>query len=293
MMNATAVPVTDKSVPPNHEQAKQIVMLAMSDLVVEDQTRLNRDEAHIASLEADYAERQKVHPGENPIQTPLRVIRRGSKYPIIAGTNRFLAGLRRGLTHAPCIILPHDMDAAQLLIEQVRDNSQHKGYTPLEDARNIIELRRLRPELTQREAARLLGLDVSKANKVLKIINYYPPEFHPLIGENEGMVPFTTAYALAQLMEKTGDEAKVRQLTEKAKSGALKRDAAFEVVRPLLNKDKKGKRKAVKITVAGVTMVFKEKIVDAWRSVRATMDEAIKKLEKEGLPEEVIPALLK
>jgi hypothetical protein len=176
----------------------------------------------------------------------------------------------------------------------VRDNSQRTGYTPLEDARNITELRRLRPDLTQGEAARLLGLDASRANKVLLILNYYPADLQSFIGELDGMVPFTTAYVLAQFMKATGDEAKVRQLTEKAKAGLLKRDAAVEAVRSLLNKDQKeAKRKAITVTVAGVKMVFKEKVADTWRIIRTAMDKALARLEKESLPEEVIQALLK
>src|SRR5689334_10512023 len=110
--------------------ATVVCMLLTSVLYVDDPTRQDRDEAHVAELLADYRRRRKDRPDENPIQTPLRVVRRGDRYKIIAGSYRWLAALRVPLAEVPCIVLPPDLDEAGEEIEQFVDNNLHKPYAP-------------------------------------------------------------------------------------------------------------------------------------------------------------------
>src|SRR5262249_53704707 len=85
--------------------APSIVLIPIYDLFSEDATRIERDEEHINALAADFERRRQEKPGEHPVTTPLRVIKRGDKFLIVAGTNRFLGGRRAGLSNLPCIIL--------------------------------------------------------------------------------------------------------------------------------------------------------------------------------------------
>ena len=113
-------------------QVPAVVLIAIYALLSEDGTRLGRDDDHLNALAADFKQRMREKPGEHPVTTPLRVIRRGDNYLIVAGNNRYLAGLRAGLRDMPCIVLPGDLDEAALLIEQAKDNELRQGYSPLE-----------------------------------------------------------------------------------------------------------------------------------------------------------------
>jgi len=273
--------------------ASIVQMVAITHLLLDDDTRLERDEAHIAEIAADFERRRKEFPAEHPVQTPLRVVKRGPKWLIIAGAYRYLASLRIGLEAIPCISLGHDVDAAGKLVEQFADNQRHKPYTPMEQARAILELRRLRPDLSQGRAAATLGIRDCDAAKVLKIINFYPADLHPLIGEGDGFVPFTSAYHLARLMEKTKDEAKVRELTDKVVKGWLSRDDLVVLVNTLLGKREK-KPKALKISFGGVVATVKEATAfESLLAFAAKIPETIKRMQRDHLPPGILPAILK
>ncbi len=94
--------------------APAVVLIAIYLLVSEDGTRLERDDDHLNALAADFKQRMREKPGEHPVTTPLRVICRGDNYLIVAGSNRYLAGLRAGLRDLPCIVLPGDSDTGCL-----------------------------------------------------------------------------------------------------------------------------------------------------------------------------------
>jgi hypothetical protein len=227
-------------------------LLPTFDLILEDPTRLSRDEEHINALHADYEQRRKEYPGEHPVQTPLRVVRRLDKWLIIAGGYRYLAALRACLKHLPCIVLERELDEAEKLIEQAKDNELHKPYTPTEQARCIVELKRLRPELSYGQAGRLLGVTAAETSKRLKVLKDYPADLHALIGEGEGLVPFNTAYAFARL----SDERVIRELTDQVVKGLLSRDAAVEAVNKILGGKRQKKVKPVRVQDAGGSASF-------------------------------------
>jgi len=275
--------------------APAVELVPIFDLLLEDATRLSRDESHISKLLADFERRQKEHPDEHPVQNPLRIFRRDKKGVIVAGGYRFLAGLRALLKDMPCIVLPRELDRAEKLIEQANDNELHMAYTRLERARNVLELRKLRPQLSQGEAGQLLGLLPPETTRLLKVVNYFPADLHPLIGEEEeGCVPVTTAYHLARLMEKTKDEAKVRELTDRVVKGLLSRDDAVKTVGRLLNPDGgNGKKATVKLAFGGVAMTIKGNAVEALRGLHAKLAEVLRKIEREGWGDDFLPGLMR
>jgi ParB-like chromosome segregation protein Spo0J len=264
-------------------------LLPTFELILEDDTRLSRDEEHINALHADYEQRLKEYPGEHPVQTPLRVVRRLDKWLIIAGAYRYLAALRACLKDLPCIVLDRELDDADKLIEQAKDNQLHKPYTPMEQARNVVELKRLRPDLSYGQAGRLLGIAAPDTAKRLKVLNDYPADLHALIGEGDGLVPFTTAYHLARLK----DEQAIRDLTDKVVKGQLSRDAVADAVAKLPGGKQLKKAKVVKgKTRQGLSFVLPPDFATATVEV-AALAEALKKSERLGLPMASVPALLK
>jgi ParB-like chromosome segregation protein Spo0J len=273
--------------------APNVELLSIHDLFSQDATRLSRDEEHINALAADFRQRLRDHPDQHPVQTPLRVIRRGDKYLIVTGNNRYEAGLRAALQNMPCIILPDDLDEAGLLIEQAKDNEMRRGYTPLERARFVLRVVELRG-VSQAEAGRLLGIKAAEVTKLLSVLKHYPEDLHPLIGEGDGKVPVTTAYAFSRLHP---DEHKIRELTDRVVKGLLSRDDAVIVVDGILNggKKKQKKCKPTKFRTSGGVVIITPGGMNCAeaRAELARVDEAMKRCERHGLPMSSLPNLLK
>src|SRR5439155_6213992 len=70
-------------------QVPTVVLIAIHVLLSEDRTRLETDDDHLNALAADFKQRLREKSGEHPVTTPLRVIRRGERYLIVAGNNRY------------------------------------------------------------------------------------------------------------------------------------------------------------------------------------------------------------
>jgi len=241
-------------------------LLPIHVLFIDDPTRLSHDEAHVNELADDFRQRLREHPDEHPVQNPLRVVKQGEKYKIIVGANRWLAGLRVPLTQMPCVVLPHDLDAAGALIEQFRDNNLHQGYAPIEKANTLVTLMQLR-KISQVKAAFILGIKESEATKLLKVMRNYPEDLHCRIGNGDGRIPFTTAYAFARL---SPDVDKMRELTEKVIKGLLSRDDAEEMVNHLLGKQRDRRAKPVKIRAKNAVATL---LGDARESAKALIAE--------------------
>jgi ParB-like chromosome segregation protein Spo0J len=250
---------------------------------------------HVAEIHADLVQRQKDYPNEHPVQNPLRVFKRGGKFIVYAGGYRYLASLRALLTMMPCIVLPRELDEAEMLVEQSKDNALHLPYTPMEDAHNVLQLLKLRPGLTQAKAGQLLGLLPAKTTKLLKILGHYPQDLHGLIGEKEGCVPINAAYPLARLMAKRHDEAKVRELTDRVVKGQLSCEDAIKTVDRILKpKSESGrKNRAVKLSYGGVTAQVRTNVIEELKAFHSKLGEALKRMDRDNLPAEFIEALMK
>ncbi len=267
-----------------------VQLLSIYDLVSDDNTRLDRDEEHINALAADFRQRLKERPAEHPVQTPLRVVPRDGKYAIVAGTNRYEAGLRCGLRDLPCIVLAGDLDEADLLIERVRDNRLHQPYTPMEDARNVLRVKELRG-CSQAEAGRLVGVrSASDVTKLLGVLKNFPRDLHDAIGEGEGKVPFTTAYALSRLP----DETRVRELAGRVVQGLLTRDAAEDLVAAdLRGKSPRSPKPITARSPRGLVARIPALDADGVIAELTALIEAVRRCVKNHLPLTSLPALLR
>lgn len=270
-------------------QAPAVVLIAIYLLVSEDGTRLERDDDHLNALAADFKQRMREKPGEHPVTTPLRVIRRGENYLIVAGNNRYLAGLRAGLRDMPCIVLPGDLDEASLLIEQAKDNELRQGYSPLERVRNMVRLQQLRG-CSQAEACRLLGIGIADGSRWLSVLKGFPEDLHSLLGEGDGKVPITVAYQLSRLK----DEGRIRDLSAKVTSGLLTRDAVESIVARELHGGRKAKaERPVKIVCGNVTATIRGNPMEALKALHAKLTEAFKRVERDPALADLLPSLLK
>jgi hypothetical protein len=171
--------------------ALPVTRISITALYSEDATRLSRNEAQICRLEEDFRRRMREHPGEHPVYTPLRVLKRSERFLIVAGNYRYFAALRIPLPDLPCQVLPHDLDGIRLFIEMHRDNALHEDYSPVETARNILHVKD-QLGCSQAEAGRLLGVENSSdVTKLLSVLKRIPRDLLDKIGEGDGKLPFT------------------------------------------------------------------------------------------------------
>ena len=106
------------------------------------------------------------------ILQPLSVRRVGMAYELIAGERRLRAGILAGLTEIPCIVL--SMDERESGLAALVENLQRQDLDFLEEARGIARLMEL-CNLSQDQAARLLGKSQSAVANKLRILRHSPP----------------------------------------------------------------------------------------------------------------------
>src|SRR5262249_55050820 len=150
------------------------------------------------------------------------------------------------LTDLPAIILPGNLSPIQFFIEAHRDNSLRENYDRVELARNILHVREALG-CSQAEAGRQLGIDnASEVTKLLRVLRL-PEDVLEKIGDGDGRLPFTSAYALSRL----SDETTIRDLADKATRGLLCRDKLEETVIRILGGRKQRREKPIRVRTPG------------------------------------------
>jgi len=127
------------------------------------------------------------------ILQPLSVRRVGNCYELIAGERRLRAGQMAGLTEIPCIIMnmtDHESSLAALV-----ENLQRRDLDFVEEAEGIARLIQLQ-NLSQDQAAKLLGKSQSALANKLRILRHSPPVLQAL---REGGLTERHARALLRL----------------------------------------------------------------------------------------------
>ena len=106
------------------------------------------------------------------ILQPLSVRREGTSYELIAGERRLRAGILAGLTEIPCIIM--QMTDQESSMVALVENLQRQDLDFIEEARGIDLLLR-RWNMSQEEAAKLLGKSQSAVANKLRLLRHSPP----------------------------------------------------------------------------------------------------------------------
>ena len=127
------------------------------------QPRRTFDEAALAEL----TESIRLH----GVIQPLSVRRTSGSYELIAGERRLRAAQAAGLTEIPCIIMT--MDDAQSGLVALVENLQRQDLDFIEEAMGISRLIRMQ-ELSQEQAARLLGKSQSAVANKLRLLRHSP-----------------------------------------------------------------------------------------------------------------------
>ena len=156
---------------------------------------------------------------------PIRVCydKERQAYRIVVGESRWRAASRAGMTEIPCIVMEGAPDDAMLLADRLIENVCRNDLTPLELARGISLLRRLR-KCTSQDAAAELGLSgatVCRAEALLSL----PEDIQQMIDEER--LSANIGYEISRL---DGEDA-MRDVANTVARCRLNRDQAIELCR--------------------------------------------------------------
>lgn len=111
------------------------------------------------------------------ILQPLSVRRKGGVYELIAGERRLRAASQAGITDIPCIIM--NMDDREASLAALVENLQRRDLDFIEEAQGIARLLK-EGDLSQEQAARLLGKSQSAVANKLRLLRHSPPVLEKL-----------------------------------------------------------------------------------------------------------------
>lgn len=132
---------------------------------------------------------------QHGILQPLSVRRVGTGYELIAGERRLRAAQGAGLSEVPCIVM--QMDDQESGMAAMVENLQRQDLDFIEEAMGISRLMTL-GDLSQEQAARLLGKSQSAVANKLRILRHSDPVLSAL---RDGNLTERHARALLKLPE--------------------------------------------------------------------------------------------
>lgn len=111
------------------------------------------------------------------ILQPLSVRRQGEHYQLIAGERRLRAAQQAGVTDIPCIVMR--MDDRESGMAALVENLQRRDLDFIEQAQGIAQLVE-HWDMSQEQAARVLGLSQSAIANKLRLLRHSPPVLEAL-----------------------------------------------------------------------------------------------------------------
>lgn len=184
-------------------------------------------------------------------------------------------------------ILSEAPDPIRLLTIQLSLGATGEKLNPFELADGCQRLQRADPSLTQEMIAATIGISAPKLSKAMGINEWLAPQLRADV--EAGHIPFSVAAALARLRENIPVQL---DLAAKVREG-MKRDAVEARVAAVLNKNPRPLR-PMKLSFGAVAVAIKgNAAIESLKAFIAKMSEAIRKLEKDNLPPELLPSLLK
>ncbi len=221
---------------------------------------------------------------ENGIRVPLIGYEEGDSIRLIDGETRFRALLLGPRETAQVLLYAEKPSEAEVKLAGLLCNSMRQDMGDLEYARVYAELMKLNG-WTQAELGRRTHTHASTITKRLAISSKLSPEVQAMVAAGE--VPPRAAYAISRLSEVPVQIA----LADKVRRGLLCVEGVESQVIKLLGK-RDAKAKPMKLSHGGVTAVVKGAgAIEAIQAFMAKVADAIKRLQRESLSSELLPAL--
>lgn len=222
------------------------------------------------------------------VQQPIIAVQEDTAARVIDGETRRQAALLGGLETVPILVYQRELSESELVIAQLQANAQRQDFTALELAAIYQELMTLNG-WTQSQLAKAVSVPASKVAKVLAISNRLDPAVQQMVAAG---LSARAAYAISRLHNPQ------RQI-EVAKK-AVELPMAVESVEELVSRELHGssksreKPKPLKIALAGITViVVAADIIDATKAAALKLLDAVKRIERDNLPPELLPSLLR
>ncbi len=233
-----------------------------------DQPRLEIHEDETQQLAASIRD-------QNQLQ-PIIVFCTGERFQLVDGHRRFAAVCLLGRDAILGLVLPSKPNAATLLATQLTANCMRKDLTPMEKARGIERLKKLR-NFSNVEVANALHMGEAAVTQCLSYLSL-PPDVQSAI--DTGKIGGSTAYAITRAKD---DETK-QTLLEAARNGTLSRDDALQAVRKPGTSHAKTTRIACRLPGKTVTVTSETRLsVQDLESVWQSLLQESKRASKQGL----------
>jgi ParB family chromosome partitioning protein len=177
------------------------------------------------TFEAEALERLAESIRTRGILTPLRVLwdAERQKYRIVVGECRWRAARLAKLTHVPCLPVEGDVSETDILSDQIIENSARNSLKPLELARALAKLKKLKG-CTAQQLAKELGISGAEITRTESLLSL-PHDIQDLV--DSGAVPESTAYVISRLP----DGQTQRELADAVAGKRMNRDDVEEAVR--------------------------------------------------------------
>lgn len=191
---------------------------------------------------------------QHGVVQPIIVVKKGSRYQIVAGERRWRASMLAGLKEIPAII--RDYDERQVREISLIENIQRTDLNEIEKAK-AMQMLMSEYSLTQNDLAERLGLSRPNVANTLRLLNM-PEDIQEMVSENKISAGHARALAaakdrasmLALAEEVVRKQLSVRQ-TEKLASAAKNEEKPAKKVQPYEIKELEDRlRKLFKTKVA-------------------------------------------
>jgi ParB/RepB/Spo0J family partition protein len=220
------------------------------------------------------------------IQQPIIAVTEGDAARVVDGETRRQAALLVDPTRpVPVLLYQRELSESELVIAQLQANAQRKDFTPLELAAIYSELLRLN-NWSQAQLAKAISVSPAQIAKCLAISKNLCAEVQAMVAAGE--VAPRAAYQLSRLSEipmqiDLGNKVKAELFSVE--------DLEIHIAKLLGKKVKQSK--PMKFTFGGVVVVAKGNVVEGLKAFIAKAGEALKRLERDNLPPEVLVNLLR
>ena len=151
---------------------------------------------------------------QHGILQPLSVRRRDNTYELISGERRLRAAQQAGITDIPCILMR--MDDLESGMAALVENLQRQDLDFIEEAQGIRSLLE-RFDMSQEQAARLLGKSQSSVANKLRLLRHTPAVLEAL---REAGLTERHARALLRLPDEASTLAAIREIVRQNMSVA-------------------------------------------------------------------------
>lgn len=237
---------------------------------------------------AEYQERFTLFCAEikaNGVQQPVIAVAEGDAAVVVDGETRRLAALLGGLETIPILVYQRELSESELVIAQLQANAQRQDFTPLELAAIYAELMNLN-NWSQAQLARAISVNPAQIAKCLAISSKLCQEVQEMV--TAGDLSPRAAYTISRV----SDLAMQIDLARKTKESVYSVEGLEAHVARLLGKKEK-KSKPMKFTIGGLVVVAKGNVVESLKAFISRASDALRRLEKDNLPVEVLPSLLR